>query len=993
MVIAAVAWVVPTARADQGVAVDELGTRQLSEAPPPGIHPRVYFSAEDLPALKRRMTQTRLGQIMQDIHNKQFAGMEAGLREFASLDLSDPTPEQVVEYVKPDEGRNIRWGMFAVNAVMRDNADRKALMAQVITNYARLFLASKRMSDAGNELVNEKIKIWQSDSFGVGESWTIGASGIAIAYDMLYNDMTPEQRDTVRAAIATGTKGRMSYGMGMPRGRGISNHYGYHGDLLVMLAAIEGEEGFDQPTYDRIKQVLIDYWEIGFTPMGACHEDAYGPTLGLRAGSRGMIALARRGTNLFATERYRNYTRYFAQELEPFRDGTFIGGASGNGLPYPTSVVVNKYMRPNDPIADYNLRYYMGDDYQQSRRWQGWLDILLFGMDYESDPNQPLTPELLEAGGLEETVFFPIRGKMITRSDWTPEALYFQLDARPDAFMIGHDKVDRGNFVLDALGRQWAVQTPWDYFRESTGNNLLHIDGKAQAWKAPSVDFLSYADNGSAATASADLEYAYDWQWSPPWPHQDKQFPAPWEPELNDPRDLGWPDSPGSPEWLPNKLYGTPDVGYVGSYMWRRPYNPVQKAVRSAAMVRGHHPYVVIFDDFRKDDEDHEYGWYMQLPLDVEIKSHNGMDVLLGEVGEKTVDGEPIEGSRRLLVRVLQADDASGRASDKIDAVMEDYETAKNRHGKPVIGRRLILSTRSVEPGLKIMLLPIRVGETMPETEWVTRGKTLNVVWPDQQDTLTFGYASESKPAIGVEQVLEKRSTPLIPLVIANPPQSTPAIAVKKAAPVVVAPNKPQQDPVASYHFDKIKNGKTGEPSARINGAESVPGKSGRALRFDGQSSYVALPTGLGSTQSGSIALSMRADKPTGEMAMMFVASPAPKSAGNGGNGEAAIFLSNRGNIAVGIGGINIVGPVVNDGQWHRVVATWETGGELVLYLDGQFIGSKTFNPNAFAWTGHTTLGKPGSDQRYFIGDLDEVGIYNRPLSPEEVKDPTGLVR
>ncbi|MBX2850908.1 MAG: hypothetical protein KTR15_04080 [Phycisphaeraceae bacterium] len=758
-----------SAGAEKTVAVDEMGVRVLSEVPPTGVHPRVYFSAEDLPDLKFRINETRFGKIMRNICGKQFEAHQDSLREFAALDLSSPTPEQVIKYVRPDEARNARWGMFAVMAVIDNDAGRKKLIAQVIANYGRLLIASKKMSDSGHKKVGDSISLWQSEKFSVTESWTIGSSGIAVAYDMLYNDMSDQQRDAVRGAIALSTQGRISYGMGMPRGRAVSNHYGYHGDLLVLLAAIEGEEGFDQDTYDRIRQVLIDYWEIGFTPMGACHEDSYGPNLGLRAGSRGMIALSRRGPNLFSTEKYRNYTEYFAQELQPYRQGTFVGGASGTGLHYPTSVVVNKFMRPHDPVADYSLRYHFGDDYHQSQRWQGWLDMLLFGMDYGSDPDAPLSPELLKRAGLEQSVFFPVRGKLIARSDWQPEALYLQFDARPDAFMIGHDKADRGNFVLDALGRSWVVQTPWNYFRESTSNSLLHIDGKAQAWKAPSVDFISHFDSGVAVSASADLKYAYDWQWSPPWPNAQKKFPAPWEPERSDPRDLGWPGPAGSPDWLPDTLHGTPDIGYIGSYMWRRPYNPVQKATRSVSLVRGHHPYVVISDDFRKDNEEHEYAWYAQLPLDVDLKAQNGLDVVLGEVDERTSNEAPLTGSRRLLVRVLQADDANGDAGESVEVAVENYQAAKDRAGRPVMGRRLIISTRSIEPGLKIMLLPVRVGEELPKTQWAKHGQVLNVIWSDQKDKISFGHAAQQETRISVEQTLSKRSMPPAPLLTPAP--------------------------------------------------------------------------------------------------------------------------------------------------------------------------------------------------------------------------------
>lgn len=273
-------------------------------------------------------------------------------------------------------------------------------------------------------------------------------------------------------AIAVATKGRKSYANGMPRGFASSNHYGYHGDLAALLAVIEGEPGFDQTTWDGIVQVLRDYWEIGYTPFGASREDGYGPNLGLRGGGRGLMVLARRGYNIFATEKFRNYLNYVAMEYDPYPGGHLNGGASGGpyGELYPTSTLISRYM-------------------------------------------------------------------------------YLTFDARPDAHLIGHDKVDRGNFSMSALGRVWAFSGDFYKWNLSRENSLVHIDGKAQAWKAPGVRMLWNEDTDAIAGAAADLKYAYDWEWTPPWPKWGREYDAPWEPETRTAVDLGWPTEYILPEF------------------------------------------------------------------------------------------------------------------------------------------------------------------------------------------------------------------------------------------------------------------------------------------------------------------------------------------------------------------------------------------------------------------------------------------------------------
>ena len=55
----------------------------------------------------------------------------------------------------------------------------------------------------------------------------------------------------------------------------------------------------------------------------------------------------------------------------------------------------------------------------------------------------------------------------------------------------------------------------------------------------------------------------------------------------------------------------------------------MQKAFRSAVLVRGARPYALIVDDLRKDDQLHAYDWYMQLEPDVVLEKQDGGDVIL----------------------------------------------------------------------------------------------------------------------------------------------------------------------------------------------------------------------------------------------------------------------------------------------------------------------------------------------------------------------------
>jgi hypothetical protein len=90
--------------------------------------------------------------------------------------------------------------------------------------------------------------------------------------------------------------------------------------------------------------------------------------------------------------------------------------------------------------------------------------------------------------------------------------------------------------------------------------------------------------------------------------------------------------------------------------------------------------------------------------------------------------------------------------------------------------------------------------------------------------------------------------------------------------------------------------------------------------------------------------------------------------------------------------------------NWHHLAATWEGGGNLVLYYDGQpwstnALGSPWLRISAAPttpWMGlnaQTHEGTPQwGDDNYpnygmLKGELDEVRIYNRALSAAEVKN------
>ena len=120
-------------------------------------------------------------------------------------------------------------------------------------------------------------------------------------------------------------------------------------------------------------------------------------------------------------------------------------------------------------------------------------------------------------------------------------------------------------------------------------------------------------------------------------------------------------------------------------------------------------------------------------------------------------------------------------------------------------------------------------------------------------------------------------------------------------------------------------------------------------------------------------------------------------------------WVTNNGEIGFAIndgGGGVFRGPLVNDDTWHHIVQTFDfSSGELFIYLDGEEALSTMAANNRFqdedgglirymGWNSRED-GAAGENSPHllgqFVGLLDEVAIYSRVLSAEQVKQHFGL--
>lgn len=79
----------------------------------------------------------------------------------------------------------------------------------------------------------------------------------------------------------------------------------------------------------------------------------------------------------------------------------------------------------------------------------------------------------------------------------------------------------------------------------------------------------------------------------------------------------------------------------------------------------------------------------------------------------------------------------------------------------------------------------------------------------------------------------------------------------------------------------------------------------------------------------------------------------------------------------------------INDGKWHYVVGTWD-GSALRVYVDGNLETSTSWaNAPVYDTTSQQRIGngnQSGTETNFFNGAIDEVAVFNRALTDQEIR-------
>ncbi|MBI4018552.1 MAG: LamG domain-containing protein [Candidatus Aenigmarchaeota archaeon] len=159
-----------------------------------------------------------------------------------------------------------------------------------------------------------------------------------------------------------------------------------------------------------------------------------------------------------------------------------------------------------------------------------------------------------------------------------------------------------------------------------------------------------------------------------------------------------------------------------------------------------------------------------------------------------------------------------------------------------------------------------------------------------------------------------------------------------------------------------------------ISGATWTSGKSGNGLSFDGINDWVDISSVRMSENSGTIALwAKEINSANGAMLIGYHLGLRTYIQTSESSG---MFYVTKGNPETTI---NFPSP--NRDGWHHLVLSWE-GGTMKGYKDGVLIDTKAFTNGA---TTHDAAIGQLNNANFFNGVIDEVRMYDRSLSAEEI--------
>ncbi|HSH04561.1 MAG TPA: LamG-like jellyroll fold domain-containing protein [Anaerolineae bacterium] len=199
---------------------------------------------------------------------------------------------------------------------------------------------------------------------------------------------------------------------------------------------------------------------------------------------------------------------------------------------------------------------------------------------------------------------------------------------------------------------------------------------------------------------------------------------------------------------------------------------------------------------------------------------------------------------------------------------------------------------------------------------------------------------------------------------------------------------------ILAYHFEEsigatafTDYSQGGHDGSCINCPATAMGVFGQGLQFAGGNDLVSVPHVLDPiTSTFTAALWFNVNDLNQDHTML-------QQEDGTGIGRSWLYVYNNGELSTYLGGSRLGGGQVTPGVWHHGAVVYD-GITLRLYLDGVLVATRS-GPLESS-DGQMRLGLNKSDGTPLVGLLDEVSIWERPLSEQEIhalaqKDVSGV--